>query len=78
MARDALDLFDPVLPVTHAVMSRMLALVKPYPALSGRDLVHVATCLEAGIGTIVSPDRGFDDVADLDRIDIPDAATLQA
>lgn len=70
IARDALDLFDPVLPVTHAVMSRMPALVERYPKLSARDLVHVATCLEAGIGTIVSPDRGFDAVSEIDWIDI--------
>jgi uncharacterized protein len=74
MARDALDLFDPVLPITHAVMSRMPALVERYPALSARDLVHVATCLGAGIGTIVSPDRGFDAVTEVKRIDIAEGA----
>jgi predicted nucleic acid-binding protein len=74
LARDALDLFDPVLPITHAVMSRMPALIERYPALSARDLVHVATCVEVGIGRIVSPDRGFDAVRELDRIDIPAAA----
>ena len=47
LARDALDLFDPVLPITHAVMSRMPALIQRYPALSARDLVHVAACVEA-------------------------------
>ena len=76
MARDALDMFDPVLPITHAVMTRMPVLIERYPALSARDLVHVATCLDAGIGMIVSPDRGFDSVAELERIDISDAALL--
>jgi predicted nucleic acid-binding protein len=76
LARDALDLFDPVLPITHAVMSRMPGLVERYPALSARDLVHVATCLEAGIGRIVSPDRGFDTVGELERVDIAAAAQL--
>jgi uncharacterized protein len=75
LARDALDLFDPVLPMTHAVMSRMPALIERYPALSARDLVHVATCVEAGIGRIVSPDRGFDAVTELERIDIPAAVS---
>ncbi|HEY4228460.1 MAG TPA: type II toxin-antitoxin system VapC family toxin [Candidatus Limnocylindrales bacterium] len=74
MARDALDLFDPVLPVTHAVMSRMPGLIERYPALSARHLVHVATCLEVGLPAIVSPDRGFDAVHELERIDIPEAA----
>ena len=69
LARDALDLFSPVLPVTHAVMDRMPALIEGYPSLSARDLVHVATCLEHGIATIVSPDRGLDVVTDIRRVD---------
>ena len=69
MARDALDLFAPVLPVTHAVMRRMPDLAGTYPALAARDLVHVATCLQEGIGEIISPDRGFDAVSAIRRID---------
>ena len=69
MARDALDLFAPVLPVTHAVMRRMPELIDAYPRLSARDLVHVATCLQEGIREIVSPDRGFDSVSEILRID---------
>jgi hypothetical protein len=68
-ARDALDLFAPVLPVTHAVMRRMPELIEAHPALSARDLVHVATCLQEGIRDIVSPDRGFDGVPGIRRID---------
>src|SRR3972149_7830824 len=59
IARDALDLFAPVLPITHAVMDRMPELIARYPSLTARDLVHVATCLEEGIGAIVSSDRGL-------------------
>lgn len=68
IARDALDLFAPVLPVTHAVMRRMPELVEAHPDLAARDLVHVATCLHEGIRDIVSPDRGFDSVPGLRRI----------
>ena len=71
MARDVLDAFGPVLPVTHGVMRRMPALLGLYPALSARDLVHVATCLEEGIEAIVSPDGGFDQVREIRRIDPP-------
>lgn len=74
MARDALDLFSPVLPITHAVMDRMPDLVGRYPNLAARDLVHVATCLEHGIATIVSPDQGFDEVAEIRRSSLEDAA----
>lgn len=74
LARDVLDLFAPVLPITHAVMDRMPALVERYPRLAARDLVHVATCLEAGIGTIVSADRGLDAVIEVRRLAIDDPA----
>ena len=68
IARDALDLFAPVLPITHAVMRRMPDLIERYQSLAGRDLIHVATCLEEGIADIVSPDRGFDVVPEINRI----------
>lgn len=64
-----LDLFAPVLPLTHAVMRRLPALARDYPKLAARDLVHVAVCQHEGIDTIFSPDRGFDTVAGLRRID---------
>lgn len=69
MATDALDLFAPVLPITHAVMRRVPDLTRRYPLLQARDLVHVATCIHEGITEIISPDRGFDDVAEVRRID---------
>ena len=69
IARDTLDLFAPVLPITHAVMRRMPDLVERYPKLAARDLVHLATCLEEGIGEIVSPDRGFDTADGVRRLD---------
>lgn len=69
MASHALDLFAPLLPLTEAVMRRMPALFGEYPQLAARDLVHIATCLEAGIQTIISPDRGFDAVEGLRRVD---------
>jgi uncharacterized protein len=69
IAGDALDLFAPVLPVTHGLMRRIPDLIQRYPRLAARDLVHVATCQHEGITEIVSPDRGFDEVAGLRRID---------
>ena len=66
---DVLDLFAPVIPVTHALMRRLPALVEQYPSLASRDLVHVATCLHEGIVEIVTPDRAFDQVRELRRID---------
>lgn len=76
MAIATLELFDPVLPVTHEVMHRVPALVGRYPGLSARDLVHVATCINAGIDAIISPDTGFDGVAEVRRIAPGDTAAL--
>lgn len=76
MARHALDVFAPVLPVTHAVMARMPDLVHEHPTLAARDLVHVATCEAEDIPTIVSPDRAFDAVGWLARVDLADEAAI--
>ena len=76
MAEAALDIFAPVLPVTDAVMRRMTDLVVEFKGLSARDLVHVATCAESRIDIIVSPDRGFDDVVGLARVDPLDIESL--
>jgi predicted nucleic acid-binding protein len=69
MARHVLDAFEPVLPLSHAIMRRVPDLVERYPSLSARDVVHVATCVEEGIGVIVSPDAGLDRVAEVHRLD---------
>jgi hypothetical protein len=76
MAAHALDMFAPVIPVTHAAMRRVVDLLERYRTVRARDLVHVATCLEEGIDTIVSPDRHFDDIREITRIAPDDAAAL--
>ncbi len=65
IARDAMDLLGPVLPVTHAVMARVPSLIERYPDLATRDLVHVATCLDAGIDTIVTTDAAMTRVTEV-------------
>lgn len=72
------DLFAPVLPVTHSVMQRMPELARRHPSLAARELVHVATCREHAVEAIVSPDRGFDAVAEITRIDPLDDAAIAA
>lgn len=69
LASRSLDLLAPVLPITHALMRRVPDLMVRYPGLAARDIVHLATCLHEGIAGIVSPDRAFDDVTDIRRID---------
>lgn len=69
LASDAMDTFAPVLPISHALMRRVPDLAARYPTLAARDLVHVATCVHEGITEIVSPDRAFDHVAEVRRLD---------
>lgn len=69
IAREALELVRPVLPLTDAAVRRMPDLVERYPLLSARDLIHVATCLEEGLDAIITPDRGFDAVKEIKRLD---------
>lgn len=74
VAKDAQDMFAPVVPITHAMMRRIPELADRYPGLQARDLVHVATCIHEGVTEIVSPDKGFDQVSELRRIDPSDFA----
>ncbi len=76
VAGHALSVFSPVIPVSHSVVERLPGLLARYPGLAARDLLHVATCLEERIVTIVTPDREFDAVAELIRADPADPATL--
>ncbi len=77
MAENALDLFAPVVPITHSIMLRMPGLVRRYGHLAARDLIHLATCVELGFAAIVTPDRGFDIVAELTRIDPTERSGLE-
>jgi predicted nucleic acid-binding protein len=68
LAEQTMDLFAPVLPITHALMRRVPDLARRYPDLAARDLIHVATCIHEGITDILSTDRGFDSVREIRRI----------
>ena len=68
LAERTLDLFAPVLPLTHALVRRVPDLARRYPALSARDLIHLATCIHEGIEEIISTDRSFDAVNEVRRI----------
>jgi predicted nucleic acid-binding protein len=50
-----------------------LNLVATHPVLRIRDAVHAATALRRGISAIVSPDRDFDGITGLERLDPHDA-----
>ncbi|CAN5156341.1 type II toxin-antitoxin system VapC family toxin [soil metagenome] len=69
LARSTLSLFRPVLSVDHHVMTRSCELAERHPTARARDLVHVATCLLHDLTAIISPDRDFDRIAEVRRID---------
>jgi predicted nucleic acid-binding protein len=51
------------------VLDLSLGLIERVPTIRGRDAVHAATALAYGIDTIVSPDRAFDGIPGLTRVD---------
>ncbi|MEO6121970.1 MAG: type II toxin-antitoxin system VapC family toxin [Acidimicrobiales bacterium] len=62
--------------VEAADLRRALGLFETHDGLGARDAVHAATALNRGIDAIVSPDRAFDAVAGLERIDPARAADV--
>ena len=65
-------LIPTALPVTMAAIHRARQLVERYPGLPARDLIHVAVMLENGISRILSVDRHFDQIQEIQRIDPAD------
>ena len=64
-AIDGCTIFD----FTEEVLRRSLSLIRDHQNIRGRDAVHAATALAYGIDTIVSPDRAFDGITGLTRVD---------
>ena len=52
-----------------------LRLFASAPGLEGRDALHAATALNRGIGTVISPDRAFEEVPGLRRLDPVEAVS---
>lgn len=66
--------------VDQADMKRAMDLWSEHEPLDMRDAIFAAQALNRGIGAILSPDRGFDGIPGLERIDPADAhavATLK-
>jgi uncharacterized protein len=58
-----------VLPVTEEHTARALELLSKYPRISPRDAIHIATMESAGIHSMLSTDRDFDDLEEIQRVD---------
>jgi uncharacterized protein len=62
--------------VTPSDMERALELWCEHQRLDMRDAIFVAQALNRGIDAILSPDRGFDGIPGLERIDPADAEAV--
>lgn len=60
-------------PFDRDVLTCALSLLARHDRLNGRDSVHAATALLHGIEVIVSPDRVFDRIDGLERVDPAEA-----
>jgi len=69
LAEEFLALMDSVLPITRGDVIRSLGLQRAYPFLPPRDALHVAVMLGAGLDQIVTADRHFDKVEEIERVD---------
>ena len=63
-----------ILPFDDQVLDLALMLVRS-SHIGGRDAVHAATACVNGIGVMVSPDRAFDGIPGLQRLDAADLMT---
>ncbi len=60
---------DRIEPVYVEDMNLAARLVDEYPGVSTRDLVHMAVMRRMGVDRIVSADRDFDRISDVERLD---------
>ena len=69
LAEEFLTLMDTVLPITREDVIRSLGLQRAYPFLPPRDALHVAVMLGAGLHQMITADRHFDKVEEIERVD---------
>jgi hypothetical protein len=67
--RSTVDLCDEVLPISETHTARALELLLEHARLSPRDALHVAVMEARGIRRLLSTDRDFDGLAQIDRVD---------
>ena len=68
----AVALCDEILPVTEGSTSRALELLLQHSGLSPRDAIHVATMEKHGLQRILTTDRDFDALENIERVDPAD------
>jgi predicted nucleic acid-binding protein len=76
LARKTMGIFRPLLPVEPNDMQLATDLFERYKGISGRDAVHAAVSLNNGINHIISTDRDFDAIKEIDRVDPAEFARI--
>ncbi|MHB1505671.1 MAG: type II toxin-antitoxin system VapC family toxin [Sulfobacillus sp.] len=61
-----------ILPVTEADVRTARTLLAAHPALSARDIIHLAVMQTAGISRILTADRGYQSVHGVEAIALAD------
>jgi predicted nucleic acid-binding protein len=71
MAQDLMTIVPQVLPVTVAVMHAAVTMFQQYgpQGVPARDAIHAAVMQNHGLAHIISPDRHFDLMAGVTRLD---------
>ncbi len=72
--RDFRSFLQEVLPVTDADIQSAETLISQYPSLKIRDAIHVAVMKNHGIFDLVSYDKDFDVIKDIQRVEPPDVS----
>ncbi len=65
-------------PMNASDVQDAAVLVGLYPALSARDLIHLAVMQRLGVTRIASADRGFDGIEGVERLDPADLDSWRA
>lgn len=67
LARAALEIFSPLLPVTEAAFVHALSIDRD--GLGANDRLHLGTCASHDIDVVLTADRAFDGIAGIERVD---------
>lgn len=75
LVESALSIFSPLLLVTEADLTHALSIDSP--SLGPNDRLHLGTCVTHGIDVVLTADRAFDGVAEIERVDPLDPAAVE-
>lgn len=69
IAKEAWTILGSFCDLTEEITGEFLKLAARYPKIESRDLVHAATCKVLGIDKIISIDKHFDKISEVEKID---------